>query len=210
MHPAARTVFGDQTDAIRRYVRILTTRGIERGLLGPREADRIWERHVLNSAALAGLPADGARVLDVGSGAGLPGIPLALARPDLSVVLLEPLLRRSDFLTEVVDELALGGRVSVLRGRAEDLDEQFDVVTARAVAPLGKLVGWTRHLFAPAGELLAMKGASAQQELVDAAALLRKHRLSAEILAVRASPGLEPTQVIRVAAVSRETVPSRR
>ncbi|MGB3955969.1 MAG: 16S rRNA (guanine(527)-N(7))-methyltransferase RsmG [Brooklawnia sp.] len=210
MHPAANAVFGDQADSAARYVQILTTDGIERGLLGPREAERIWERHILNSAALARLPAQGARVLDVGSGAGLPGIPLALTRPDLTVVLLEPLLRRSDFLAEVVDALDLGGRVSVLRGRAEELDERFEVVTARAVAPLGKLVGWTHHLFAATGELLAMKGASAGQELVDAAALLRRYRLGAEVLEVRASPDLEPTHVVRVATVSRETPPSRR
>ena len=100
--------------------------------------------------------------------------------------------------------------MSVLRGRAEELDERFEVVTARAVAPLGKLVGWTHHLFAATGELLAMKGASAGQELVDAAALLRRYRLGAEVLEVRASPDLEPTHVVRVATVSRETPPSRR
>lgn len=150
---------------ISRYVDILANRGIEWGLIGPREADRLWDRHVLNSAAMAELPAAGARVLDVGSGAGLPGIPLAIARPDLSVVLLEPLLRRYNFLVEAVAELELGDRVEVRRGRAEDLRESFEVVTARAVAPLGRLVGWTQQLFVPDGELLALKGSSAADEV---------------------------------------------
>ena len=112
VHPAAALVFGDQLETISRYIDILTSRGIDWGLLGPREAERIWERHILNCAALASLPMIGARVADVGSGAGLPGIPLAIARPDLSVVLMEPLLRRSSFLSEAVEELGLGRKVS--------------------------------------------------------------------------------------------------
>ena len=205
VHPAAAAVFGDQVEIISRYVDILISRGIDWGLLGPREADRIWERHILNSAALASLPPIGARVADVGSGAGLPGIPLAIARPDLSVVLMEPLLRRSRFLAEAVEELGLGARVSVARVRAEDVDDHFDIVTARAVAPLGKLVGWTRLLFEPSGELLAMKGSSAQAEMADAAEALRKGGLSAEVLEVRVAVDLEPTTIVRVrrAGVSR-------
>ncbi len=153
---------------------------------------------MLNSAVLAGLPGQGARVLDVGSGAGLPGVPLAIARPDLAVVLLEPLLRRYEFLVQVVDELELGDRVQVVRGRAEDLHDNFDVVTARAVAPLGKLLGWTKPLFLPDGELLALKGSSAADEVRDAGKQLRRDRLDAEVLEMRATPEAEPTHVVRV------------
>lgn len=158
----------------------------------------MWERHIFNSAAVARLPAQGARVVDVGSGAGLPGIPLAIARPDLSIVLLESLLRRASFLGEVVSELGLGDRVQVVRGRAEEFEERFDVVTARAVAPLDRLIGWTRHLFEPGGELLALKGSSASQEVRDARGLLRSAGLVAEVLDVQAAAGLEVTHVVRV------------
>ena len=195
---AAAELFGDGVETITRYVDILASRGIDWGLIGPREADRLWGRHVLNSAVLAGLPGQGARVLDVGSGAGLPGVPLAIARPDLAVVLLEPLLRRYEFLVQVVDELELGDRVQVVRGRAEDLHDNFDVVTARAVAPLGKLLGWTKPLFLPDGELLALKGSSAADEVRDAGKQLRRDRLHAEVLELRATPEAEPTYVVRV------------
>ena len=138
-------LFGDRLAAARRFAEHLAGSGVERGLIGPREAPRVWERHVLNCAVVAELMPEGARVVDVGSGAGLPGIPLALARPDLHVVLLEPLARRVDWLREVVADLALP--VEVQRGRAEDADvrrrwEGADVVTARAVAPLHRLAGW--------------------------------------------------------------------
>ena len=195
---SAAELFGDGLETITRYVDILASRGIDWGLIGPREADRLWGRHVLNSAVLAGLPGQGARVLDVGSGAGLPGVPLAIARPDLAVVLLEPLLRRYEFLVQVVDELELGDRVQVVRGRAEDLHDNFDVVTARAVAPLGKLLGWTKPLFLPDGELLALKGSSAADEVRDAGKQLRRDRLDAEVLELRATPEAEPTYVVRV------------
>lgn len=203
----AAEVFGDGLESIQQYVDILASRGIDWGLIGPREADRLWDRHVLNSAALMQVVPDGVRVLDVGSGAGLPGIPLAIARPDLSLVLLEPLLRRANFLTEVVDELGLGDRVEVVRGRAEEYDGSFEVVTARAVAPLEKLIGWTQKLFLPAGRLLALKGATAADEVAAAAGVLRKRKLNAEVVEVAAAADLEPTYVVRVqsASVSRET-----
>jgi len=142
--------------------------GIDRGVIGPREADRLWDRHLLNSAVVEELVPDGCRVLDVGSGAGLPGIPLAIARPDLTVVLLEAMVRRVAWLRDVIGELGLP--VSVHRGRAEDSsvrDElgDYDVVTARAVAPLGRLAGWALPLVAPTGRLLAVKGASAEEEV---------------------------------------------
>jgi len=165
----AGSVFGPAVDAAAEYARLLATEGTVRGLIGPREVPRLWERHLLNSAAIASLVPAGARVVDVGSGAGLPGIPLALARPDLTVTLLEPLARRVAFLTECVHRLGLE-RVTVVRGRAEEgpIRRQLggaDVVTARAVAPLDKLAGWCLPLLRPGGLLLAMKGSTAAAEL---------------------------------------------
>lgn len=160
-----------------RYARILIGPGIERGLLGPREAPRIWDRHILNCAVVAdpqlGLVPSGARVADVGSGAGLPGVVWALARPDVTVVLIESLLRRATFLTECVHELGLGDRVHVVRDRAESITTgphggrpgSVDLVTARAVAPLGTLATWAATLLGPGGSLVALKGESAGEEL---------------------------------------------
>lgn len=145
----AAVIYGDKYSTIKQYVDILTSTGITWGLLGPREADRVWERHVLNCVALESVVPVGASLVDVGSGAGLPGLPIAIARPDLEVTLLEPLLRRYTFLTETVEALGLGDRVRVERGRAEDCDETFDVVTARAVAPLDRLLGWCTPPFLP-------------------------------------------------------------
>jgi len=177
---------------------MLASRGIDRGLIGPREADRLWDRHVLNSVALADLIPRDARVVDVGSGAGLPGIPLAILRPDLDVTLLEPLLRRSRFLDEAVAELHLSPRVDVIRGRAEEYRGRFDVVTARAVAPLARLIPWCAPLREAAGTILALKGTSAAEEVRAAATELRAARLTAEILDVRASPSVEPTTIVRL------------
>jgi 16S rRNA (guanine527-N7)-methyltransferase len=179
-------------------VSVLATRGVEWGLMGPREVPRLWERHVLNSVAIAGLIPSGATVVDVGSGAGLPGIPLAILRPDLDVVLLEPLLRRADFLTQTLEELDLGDRVRLVRGRAEEHKHTYDVVTARAVAPLAKLLGWTTRLFLPKGELLAMKGSSAADEVAAAGGQLQKAHAVAELVTVRAHEAAEPTTVVRV------------
>ncbi len=173
---AAEAVFGDRYALAERYVGLLAGPGVSRGLIGPREADRLWERHMLNSAVLGELLPDGCRVLDVGSGAGLPGIPLALARPDLEIVLLDPMARRVTWLQEIVAELGLA--VSVHRGRAEDprVREELggkDVVTARAVAPLGRLAGWSLPLVAPGGRLLAVKGATAHEEAARDAVAVR-------------------------------------
>ena len=168
-------VFGTALPAAERYVARLTTDGVTRGLIGPREVGRIWERHVLNSAAVAEAVPAGARVVvDVGSGAGLPGIPLGLARPDLRVTLVEPMARRVEFLTEVVADLAEGFPAAagwqVVRGRAEERSVvsavgAVDVVTARAVAPLPRLVGWCRGLLRPGALLVALVGARAVEEL---------------------------------------------
>lgn len=165
---AAGVVFGDRLPDAERYADILAGAGVERGLIGPREVDRIWDRHILNSSALGELVIAGERVADIGSGAGLPGIPLALARPDVHVTLIEPLLRRSEFLREVVAELDLS--VAVVRGRAEDriVREQageMDVVTSRAVASLDKLARWSMPLLREGGRMLAIKGERAEAEI---------------------------------------------
>jgi 16S rRNA (guanine527-N7)-methyltransferase len=173
--PAAREIFGEGFPAAQRYTELLATAGVQRGLIGPREVPRLWDRHVLNCAVLAELLPEGASLCDVGSGAGLPGIPVALARPDLSVTLLEPLLRRTTFLEEVVRELGLQN-VTVLRGRAEEMIGKISVefVTARAVAPLDRLAGWGMPLLRPYGQMLALKGDTAEQELADSRAALAK------------------------------------
>jgi 16S rRNA (guanine527-N7)-methyltransferase len=165
---ATTAVFGDRLAIARRYAELLAGPGVERGLLGPREVGRLWERHLLNSAAVGELLGPGERVIDIGSGAGLPGIPLAIARPDLGVVLLEPLLRRSEFLTEAVGELGLA--VEVVRGRAEEpwIRDQFgarDVVVSRAVAALDKLTKWSMPLLRPGGRMVAIKGERAPEEV---------------------------------------------
>ncbi|WP_222195702.1 16S rRNA (guanine(527)-N(7))-methyltransferase RsmG [Modestobacter italicus] len=166
--PSAARLFGPAIDDAARYVSLLAGEGVVRGLIGPREVPRLWERHVLNSVALAEAVPDGARVVDVGSGAGLPGIPLGLARPDVTLTLVEPMARRVEFLQEVVTELGAPWRV--VRGRAEERSVvravgQVDVVTARAVAPLPRLVGWCRGLLAPGAQLIALVGAKAAAEV---------------------------------------------
>ncbi len=176
-----RSLFGAQSETISRYVDILSSRGIDWGLLGPREADRIWDRHILNSVAMEPLLPPGGSVVDVGSGAGLPGIPVAVLRPDLSVVLLEPLLRRYEFLRLAVEELGLTDRVTVIRGRAEDHKQRYDVVTCRAVAPLPRLLAWCAPLVAPGGRLVALKGTSAGAEVSSARRELERLRLRARV-----------------------------
>jgi len=169
---AAARVFGDALPAATAFIARLATDGVTRGLIGPREVPRLWERHVLNSAAVAEAVPQGARVVDVGSGAGLPGIPLGLARPDITLTLVEPMARRVEFLEEIAAELAepAGLRWRVIRGRAEDRAVAtavgtVDVVTARAVAPLPRLVGWVRGLMRPGSQLVALVGARALAEL---------------------------------------------
>lgn len=172
----ARQVFGARLPLAERYAELLATEGTVRGLVGPREAPRLWDRHLLNCAVLAELLPVGSVVADVGSGAGLPGIVLGVARPDLSIVLIESLARRTAFLDEVVDELQLA-RVTVARGRAEELAgriAQPDVVTARAVASLDRLVRWCLPLLPIGGRLLAMKGSSAGDEVAEHAAQIRR------------------------------------
>lgn len=184
--------------ALKQYVDILSGRGIEWGLLGPREADRVWERHVLNSLALAPLIPPSGSVVDVGSGAGLPGIPLAIRRPDLHVTLLEPLLRRVNFLELAVTELGLADRVRVVRDRAESHHDRYEVVTCRAVAPLPRLIGWCGPLLARDGRLIALKGSSASQEVADARKELERAGLEAEVQELSVPDRTETTWAIVV------------
>ncbi|MCU1657346.1 MAG: rRNA small subunit 7-methylguanosine (m7G) methyltransferase GidB [Pseudonocardiales bacterium] len=172
-------LFGGRLDLARQYAQLLTTEGVTRGLLGPREVPRLWERHLANCAVLTELLPVGARIVDVGSGAGLPGLVLAIRRPDLTVDLVDSLQRRTDFLVEVIELLGLSADVRVVRGRAEEADViatvgESEWVTARAVAPLDRLVGWCLPLLRPGGRLLAIKGANAEVEVTEHGAAVRR------------------------------------
>jgi 16S rRNA (guanine527-N7)-methyltransferase len=165
---AAEAVFGPALEKAHLYARILAGAGVERGLLGPREVERLWDRHILNCAVVGELLQPGERVADIGSGAGLPGIPLALARPDVHVILIEPLLRRSEFLRETIEEIGID--CDVVRGRAEDRSVReevgtTDVVVSRAVASLDKLTKWSSPLLRVGGRMLAIKGERADDEV---------------------------------------------
>lgn len=198
---AARRVFAsDRLDLAVRYAELLATDGVVRGLIGPREAPRLWDRHILNSAVLSEVVPVGASVCDIGTGAGLPGLVLAIAQPDIQVTLVEPLLRRTTFLDEVVKELGLT-HVRVVRGRAEDLhgEEAFDVVTSRAVAPLERLLGWSMPLVAPSGALVAMKGQSVHDEIRAAQGFLLQWRCGVpEVFEVGEGVVDPQTTVVRV------------
>jgi 16S rRNA (guanine527-N7)-methyltransferase len=197
----AADVFGGALDQAHRYAELLATDGVTRGLIGPRETDRLWDRHLLNCAVVAELLPERGLLVDIGSGAGLPGIVLAMLRPSLEVTLLEPLLRRAVFLEECVAELGLAN-ASVLRARAEDKDVarlRADIATARAVAPLDRLVGWAARLLRPGGQLLAIKGQSAEAELAAAGPVLsRLGVLSAEVLQAGHGRVISATTVVRV------------
>ncbi|MGK5679913.1 16S rRNA (guanine(527)-N(7))-methyltransferase RsmG [Actinoplanes sp. URMC 104] len=211
---AAAEIFGDRLGLAVEYARLLVTDGVVRGLIGPREAPRIWERHLVNCAVVSQIIPIGASVVDVGSGAGLPGIVLAVARPDLHITLVEPLARRTAFLSEAVTTLGLSQSVTVVRGRAEDVVDGppagADVVTARAVAPLDRLAGWCLPLARVGGRLLALKGATAAEEAAE-------HRDAVAALG-GSDPALRlcgeglidpPTTVIEVVVQSRPTPPTR-
>lgn len=198
--PPAVALFGPALPIVRHYGELLAGPGVERGLIGPREVDRLWERHLMNCAAVAELVPQDAHVVDVGSGAGLPGVVLAAIRPDLRVTLLEPLLRRTVFLEECLDALELEN-AEVLRGRAEDWARRMgaDVVTARAVAPMERLVGWCLPLLRPSGRMLALKGEAANEELAAVAPTLAG--LGARgwsVVEVGAVLGSAATRVIRI------------
>jgi 16S rRNA (guanine527-N7)-methyltransferase len=199
--PAALAVFGDAIELAQRYANLLATDGVTRGLIGPRETTRLWDRHLLNCAVVAELLPERGELVDIGSGAGLPGIVLAMLRPSLHVVLLEPLLRRSVFLEECVSTLGLRN-VTIVRARAEDKAAariSADVATARAVAPLDRLVGWAAPLLRPGGELLAIKGQSAEAELAAAKPVLSRLGVrSAEVLQAGHGRVVSATTVVRV------------
>lgn len=207
---SAAAVLGQPVDErITRYVDMLATAGMERGLIGPREVARIWERHILNCVVLEELIPRDAHLADIGSGAGLPGVVLALVRPDLRVTLVEPLLRRATFLTETIEALGLAATVDVARARAEDYrGKPFSIVTARAVAPLDRLAALTFPLLTGGGTLLAMKGRRAHDEVEEhRAALTALGAGRVEVVTVGASTLTEPTTVVVVEAPRR---PKRR
>ncbi|GAA1526846.1 16S rRNA (guanine(527)-N(7))-methyltransferase RsmG [Actinomadura kijaniata] len=198
----AREVFGDALPVAERYAEFLADAGVERGLIGPREVDRLWERHLINCAVVQEAIPEGVHVVDIGSGAGLPGLVLAIVRPDLTVTLLEPLLRRTTFLNEAVALLELKN-VAVRRGRAEEAAKDYavDVVTARAVAPLERLARWALPLLRPGGELLAMKGERAAAELEEARPVLDRFGVrTTELLQVGRGKVDPPTTLVRVVA----------
>ncbi len=209
---AAAGVFGQRLDLARRYADLLAGPGVERGLIGPREVDRIWDRHILNCAAVAELLDPDARVVDIGSGAGLPGLPLAIARPDLAVMLVEPMLRRTDFLTEAVD--ALGLAVTVVRGRAEDpsvlhVAAGADAVVSRAVADVVKLTRWSLPLLRPGGRMLALKGERAEAEVAEhGPALARLGARGVEVVRCGSSY-LSPAATVVVAVRGDRVVATR-
>jgi 16S rRNA (guanine527-N7)-methyltransferase len=196
----AAEVFGGALDTALRFAELLATDGVTRGLIGPRETSRLWERHLLNCAVVAEFLPDQGELVDIGSGAGLPGVVLAMLRPGLRVILLEPLLRRSVFLQECVSRLDLGN-ATVVRARAEDVAGQIkaDVATARAVAPLDRLAGWAAGLLRPGGQILAIKGQAAAEELAAAQPELSRLGVrSAEVLMAGQGRVISATTVVRV------------
>ena len=204
--PAAEVLFGAGLPRAIAYAELLAEHGVERGLIGPREVDRLWERHLLNSVAVAEVLPQAARTIDLGSGAGLPGIPLAIARPDLGMTLLEPMARRVEWLEHVARTLDLA--VTIVRGRAEEPDIKrrmsgADVVVARAVAPLAKLSEWALPLLRRGGSLVAMKGASAAEEVArDRQAIARAGGSEPRIESCGESVLTDPTTIVVVDRVS--------
>lgn len=209
--PAAEAVFGERLQIAVNYADLLAGPGVERGLLGPREVERLWDRHILNSAAVAELIESGARVIDIGSGAGLPGLALAIARPDLEVTLVEPMQRRTDFLTEAV--ASLGVQVEVVRGRAEDATVRTrlagaDVVVSRAVADLEKLARWSLPLLRKGGRMMALKGERAAEEVADRARTMAALGAGRVELVQCGATYLNPPTTV-VVAVQQKTVRQR-
>ena len=200
--PAARLVFGDRIGQAEAYAGLLAGPGVVRGLIGPREVPRLWDRHILNSAAIAELVPWPSALIDLGSGAGLPGIVLALLLPDVSVTLLERMARRTEFLRECVRELGLSN-VEVVEAQAEEAAGRLtaDVITARAVAPLVRLAPLALALVRPGGLVLAIKGAGAERELAVARRVLRRLRVrDAGVIAAGGGKVDQAATVIRLIA----------
>lgn len=195
---ALRDYFGDRFDAVASFAALLAAEGETRGLIGPRELDRLWERHILNSAAVVPFLGPG-RIVDVGSGAGLPGLVIAAMLPSREVILVEPMERRVAWLEEAAAHVGLAN-VVVVRGRAEEVKDtvKADVLTARAVASIDKLIKWCGPLLAPDGHMALLKGRSAGDEIERAKYALRKARLVADIESAPTLPGLDPTTVVRL------------
>ena len=192
------------------YADILVGPGIERGLLGPREADKVWDRHIINCAVVAEPDLEvigtGARIADIGSGAGLPGLVWALTRPDVCVVLIESLLRRVTFLTECITALEITDRVQVVRARAEEASGHpgsFDIVTARAVAPLGNVARWAAPLLLPDGALVAIKGESAQEEVTRDGQILEELGLTQPVVAQMGQGVVDPPTTVVMASLAK-------
>ncbi len=210
---AAHRVFGARLSLAEQYWASLATDGVERGLIGPREVPRLWDRHLLNCAVVSELIPENASVVDIGSGAGLPGIPLAIARPDLRLVLVEPLLRRTKYLAEFTEGVGL--EVMIVRGRAEQPDVVkeaggADMVTSRAVAPLEKIARWSLPLLHDHGQMLALKGTSAAEELErDRAALTKYGAVDPVILECGIGIIDPPTIVVRAQREPRRRIPHR-
>lgn len=199
----ARGVFSDALPTASAYADLLATEATVRGLIGPREVPRLWERHLVNCALVTDLVPEGATVCDIGSGAGLPGLVMAIRRPDLAVTLVEPLLRRTAFLEEAVERLGLAS-VEVVRARADALHglRTFDVVTSRAVAPMERLAGWSLPLVRSGGLFLAMKGSSVQGELESAARGIRLRGGHLDRVVVLGTGLLDPP--VRVVRIEKE------
>ena len=195
---SAKAIFGPQIEKARAFAQKLANDSDDLGLLGPRELDKLWSRHILNSAVVAETVKAGDLVADVGSGAGLPGIPMAIALPEAHFVLIEPMERRSNWMLEVIQELGLNN-IEVRRARAEEvLDQKFDIVTARAVAALDKLLRLTVHLFKPGGSLIALKGSKAAEEIEAARKLQKKLGIASFEIQICGEKFLaEPTSVVK-------------
>jgi 16S rRNA (guanine527-N7)-methyltransferase len=210
---AAEKVFGSRLPLAVAYAELLITDGVVRGLIGPREAPRVWERHLINCAVMSEIIPMGASVVDVGSGAGLPGIVLAVARPDLTITLVEPLARRTAFLSEAVTKLGLDATVTVVRGRAEEVaggpPVAADIVTARAVAPLDRLAGWCLPLAAVGGRLLALKGSSAADEVAEHGEAITRLGGSEPVVRLCGVGLIEPPTTVVEIVRDRDVVPPR-
>lgn len=195
--PVVLSLFGTSASTVEAYANLLSLEGEKRGLIGPKEAERIWSRHIVNSAALLGFLPRRGTVIDVGSGAGLPGLVIAAARPDLEVTLVEPMERRCEWLAYASEEIGLDN-VLIVRDRSENLGKKIraDVVTARAVAALPKLLRLTSKMIAPGGRLLALKGQRVYEEVEDAALELKKRHLDAEVHEVVSVMDGEVTYVV--------------